>query len=488
MWAFIRLIRATLAFGLIALDYLIQLGLSRLFPRSARIERRWERLHDRNARRLYRGCVRLRGVYIKMGQVLSVMGSFLPAAFQRELEGLQDAVPPQPWRVIRRALAQALGEDFLRHFKTFQETPVAAASLGQVHAAETVEGQRVAVKVLYPNVKTIIRVDLRVLGWAMQLYKLFVPMQQLDRVLVQLRAMLARETDLTQEARALGRMAADFADEPTVALPPVVPALSTATVLTMGFMDGVKISDRAGLAALGCDPHAVGEILVKAFYRAIFVHRFFHADPHPGNFLVTRGDDGAPRLVILDLGSAAELDDRLAGGITHLLAGFMSRNDAMIVAGMERIGFVAPDGDRALLQRTVSTYFRKLAELNLSDLSQVDFRTAERFIDPDLKRRELRSLMRALAYPEGWFEVERTAIMLFALSANLAPKLNTIEVGFPWVMRFLAKNPLPMAPRPTVATPSREGLPAEAGAADRVDVTPLAALAEPAPVGQALGS
>ena len=485
MWATVRLIRATLAFGLIALDYLLQLGLARLFPRSGWVDRRWERLHARNARRLYRGCVRLRGVYIKMGQVLSVMGTFLPAPFQRELAGLQDAVPPQPWRTIRRALVQALGEDFMRHFRTFSETPVAAASLGQVHAAETVDGERVAVKVLYPNVKTIIKVDLRVLGWAMWLYKLFVPMQQLDRVLVQLRAMLERETDLTQEARALARMAADFADEPAVALPPVVPALSTATVLTMGFMDGVKVSDKAGLLALGLDPHAVGEVLVKAFYRAIFVHRFFHADPHPGNFLVTRGDAGAPRLVILDLGSAAELDDRLAGGITHLLAGFMARNDAMIVAGMEKIGFVAPDGDRALLQQTVAKYFAKLAELNLTDLSQVDFRTAERFVDPELKRRELRTLMRALAYPEGWFEVERTAIMLFALSANLAPKLNTIEVGFPWVMRFLAKNPLPMVPRPTVEAAAHSASPT--GTA-HVDATPLGALAEPAPVGQAQGS
>jgi predicted unusual protein kinase regulating ubiquinone biosynthesis (AarF/ABC1/UbiB family) len=311
--------------------------------------------------------------------------------------------------------------------------------------------------------------------------------------------MLARETDLSHEASCIARMAADFHDEPAVVFPPVRAELSTATILTMGFMDGVKVSDKEGLARLGLAPEAVAEVLVKAFYRAIFVHRFFHADPHPGNFLVqaapTASGGVTPRLVVLDLGSATPLMPHIADGATHALSGFLARDDARILEGLERIGFVAEDGDRGLLQATISRYFEKLLSLNLTDLSQVDFRTAERFIDPDLKFRELRALMRSIVYPEGWFELERTAVMLFALSAQLAPRLNTISLGLPWVMRFLASNPMPIVSR--APAPSSPGLLSEAALSasapatpEQVPKGPTAALsAEPlaqlAPLGQA---
>src|SRR5579885_940315 len=120
------------------------MGLARVFGRRVWIRARWKRLHKRNARRLLAGILRLRGVYIKMGQVLSVMGSFLPRAFTEELESLQDQVPPHPYHDIERTFQKSLGRTPHELFTEFEHEPLAAASLGQVHRARTQDGELVA--------------------------------------------------------------------------------------------------------------------------------------------------------------------------------------------------------------------------------------------------------------------------------------------------------------------------------------------------------
>jgi ubiquinone biosynthesis protein len=441
MWAAIRLFRATWVFAWIFASYVLQLGLLRLFGRE-RFRHRWQAVHRRNARRMYRGFVRLRGVYIKLGQILSIMGSFLPRAYAEELEGLQDEVPAQPYEKITKSFRRAFGKSPSEAFASFSRQPIAAASLGQVHEARSHSGERLAVKLLYPNITTIIKIDLRVLGWALRVYRWFVPVKQLERVHQQLEDLLARETNLSHEAACLERMAANFTDDPDVLFPAVHHEYTCTTVLTMSFMEGVKITRMEALSELALEPSAVATKLVQTFYKQIFIDRFFHADPHPGNFFVQRSPDGRPRIVMLDLGSASEVKDNLADGMLEVLSGLMSRNDDQLIRGIEIMGFVAADGDRALLERTVRKYFERLLNLNISDVRQVSklgMDVAGR-LATDARRAELRELMRAVQYPLGWFYVERAVIIMFGLSMQLAPNLDTLTVGFPYVMKFLAER------------------------------------------------
>jgi ubiquinone biosynthesis protein len=310
MWATIRLLRAMRVFSFVFLSYLWQMAWARLWKSRYDRPERWKRIHRRNARRMYKGFVGLRGVYIKLGQVLSVMGSFLPQEYTEELEGLQDEVPAQPYKVVARSFKAAIGKDPSEAFAKFSPTPIAAASLGQVHEAWSHDGERLAVKVLYPNVARIIQIDLKVLGWALRVYRTFIQIQQIERVHQQLKDMLERETDLANEARCITRMAAAFAGDPDVLFPLVKPELSTSTVMTMSFMDGVKISKKDALAKLELSPEAVATKLTQVFYKQLFVDRFFHADPHPGNFFVQRGPEGQVRIVVLDLGSACAVTRR----------------------------------------------------------------------------------------------------------------------------------------------------------------------------------
>lgn len=471
MRAATRLLRAMRVFAVIFLSYLWMMSWERLWPSRCATRERRSRYHRRNARRMYRGFVRLRGVYIKLGQILSIMGTFLPKEYTEELEGLQDEVPPQPYKTISKSFVQAFGKMPDAVFKTFAPVPIAAASLGQVHAATDETGRRLAVKILYPNVAMVIRVDLTILGWALRVYRTFVPVQQIERVHAQLTDMLSRETDLAHEAECIARMAKNFEGDPDVLFPAVVPEWTSRTVLTMSFMDGVKIGKKAALDQLGLDPNAVATKLTQVFYKQLFLDRFFHADPHPGNFFVQRGPQGQVRLVILDLGSASEVADNLADGMIDILQGMMTRKDDLVIRGIETMGFVAEGGDRELLERTTRRYFEKLLNLNISDFGKIGSNVVEKLSDPEMRREELRELMKSIAYPEGWFYVERAVVIMFGLSATLAPKLNTIQIGFPYIMKFVAearqKQALAAASRPPVEAKVLTPAPREAAIGDR---------------------
>jgi ubiquinone biosynthesis protein len=440
MSAAIRLIRALRVFAVIFLSYLWQMSWARLWPNRYGKRERWTKINRRNARRMYHGFVSLRGVYIKLGQILSVMGTFLPREYTEELEGLQDDVPPQSYKKIKATFVKSFGKQPHQVFTSFEEVPIAAASLGQVHEARNAEGDRLAVKILYPNVETVIKIDLKVLGWALAIYKNFVPIQQISRVHEQLADMLSRESDLANEARMILRMTANFEGDPDVLFPTVYPQWSSKTVMTMTFMDGVKMTKKDALQKLELDPYDVATKLTKVFYKQLFIDRFFHADPHPGNFFVQKGPHGQVRIVVLDLGSATELNDHLADGMFDILQGLMTRKDDLVVQGINTMGFIAPNGDRALLERTTRKYFEKLLNLNITDFGKIDPAVAQQLSDPDMKRDELRELMKSIAYPEGWFYVERAAVIMFGLQATIAPKLNGIQVGFPYITQFIMER------------------------------------------------
>ena len=254
MWAAIRLIRAVRVFAIIFLSYMWQMSWARLWPKRYGTSTRWKKIHRRNARRMYKGFVRLRGVYIKLGQILSIMGTFLPKEYVEELEALQDDVPPASYRSITKTFYKAFKKMPGEVFAHFEKQPIAAASLGQVHEARNAAGDRLAVKILYPNVATIIKVDLTVLSWALSIYKNFVPLQLIERVHEQLSDMLTRETDLINEAAMIVRMSKNFIGDPDVLFPVVYPEWSSHDVMTMTFMDGVKVTRKDALSKMGLAP------------------------------------------------------------------------------------------------------------------------------------------------------------------------------------------------------------------------------------------
>jgi ubiquinone biosynthesis protein len=404
----------------------------------------FERAHRKNARRLAHGFVELRGVFIKTGQVLSVTGTFLPSAYGEELAKLQDKVPARPFREVQARLAEAFGDDALSRFGSFDQTPVAAASLAQVHRATSLDGQPLAVKILYPDIERLIRIDLGVLRSLLPVVKLLLPVSRVERVLEQLAAMLERETDYVHERENIEKIRRIFAGRKDVVVPEVVAELTNQGVLSMSFEAGVKITDREALAGIGVEPEAVAKLLVGCYFTMLFQHRVFHADPHPGNFLVRPG----PQLIILDYGAVEEVTERLQRGMKRVVLAVMTKNDDQILRGLEEMGFVAEGGDRELLARVGREYLGVLGSVKISDFSKLDREQMEKLSGYDQMRGKLRQVMKSVEYPEGYFYVERTLALLFGLVGQLAPKQGLPGLVMPYASQafLVGMAPAPKAP------------------------------------------
>lgn len=399
----------------------------------------WDRIHSRNARRLAQGFMRLRGVFIKLGQVLSVLGGFLPKAFGVELEQLQDRVPPHDFREIEKRLVEAFGPDALDRFEELEREPLAAASLAQVHRAVLPGGRQVAVKVLYPEVEALIRRDLGVLRSVEPVVRRMFGMVHLKRVLAQLTDMLAHETNYQNERKNLERMRKLFASRADIVVPDVIDEHTAASVLTMSYEPGVKITDFEGFERDGIDPESVAKLLVDAYFTMLFTERVFHADPHPGNFLVRPG----PELIILDYGAVEEVTDNLADGMKTVVLGALMKNDEMILSGVERMGFVAEGGDRELLGEVGRGYLKVLANVRIEDFSRFDQDMVVKLSGIEQTRGRIREIMKNVHYPDGFFYVERTLILLFGLVGRLAPKTGLPGLVGPFAMQAFAKEMMP---------------------------------------------
>lgn len=459
MELFVRLVRALWVFGVIFASYMIQLGLSQLLrtwerdPETGRdvmrlpdwLWRRRKRVDLVNARRLLRAILRLRGVYIKLGQVLSIMGGFLPRVYTKELEALQDQVPPRPFDELERTFFDDFGRPAPELYAKIEQQPIAAASLGQVHEAWLEDGRKVAVKVLYPGIRDIIKVDMRVLRIAIAVYEWFVPVRNIERVHAALVDLLRRETAYLHEAAMMEQMAANFTHANDILFPEVVRDLTTDNVLTMTFMEGLKINRVEQMPELGIDPHAVAVRLVECFYEQLFVHRLFHADPHPGNFLVQAGrKPSRPKIVVLDFGAVSEVRQEMVDGMIEVLQGVFDEDYALLLRGFYRMGFVSEEANKELLEKTVMTYFSKLLrikERTPGALMRASQKELEELADPEVAREELRELMRSVVYPDGWFYVERASVLMFWLVGQIDPDVDAMRIGFPYVM------PLVMAKR-----------------------------------------
>ncbi|HEY8945042.1 MAG TPA: AarF/UbiB family protein [Polyangiaceae bacterium] len=430
-----RSLRALALFWTVFASYALEWLLARVLA-GPRARARLEEAHRRNARRLQVGFSRLRGVFIKMGQVLSVMGTFLPAAYAEELEKLQDKVPPRPFPEIEGRLREALGNDPLSQFGNFDPEPIAAASLAQVHRATTADGRDVAVKVLYPGIERLIRRDLAVLRSLLPIVKLLLPVSRVERNLDQLQAMLERETNYANERANIRAMHAIFASRTDVVVPEVIEELTNGGVLTMSFEAGLKITELAALRSQGIDPEAVAKLLVDVYFVMLFEHGIFHADPHPGNFLVRPG----PELVVLDYGAVEHVTPALADGMKTVVLGALTRNDDEILRGLERMGFVAPGGDRELLKRVGREYLRTLSGVRIEDFSRIDRDVVGKLAGYEQIRGRLRDVMRSVEYPEGYFYVERTLALLFGLVGQLAPKSGLPGLALPHASKAFARG------------------------------------------------
>lgn len=399
-------------------------------------------VHARNAVRVERTIVELQGLFIKVGQLLSIMANFLPREFRSGLEGLQDQVPPRPFSEIAARIEGALGRPLDEVFSRISEEPLASASLGQVHEAWLSDGTRVAVKVQHQNIDEIVQLDLRTIRRIMSIVTWFLPIRGLDAYYHQIRVMILEELDFLREMRNIERIAACFAKRKDVRFPRPVEELCSERVMVTTFVEGTKVGDTTQLDAKKIDRKALSRKIVEVFCQQIFVDGVYHADPHPGNMLV--GEDGA--LVLLDFGAVAELSPQMREGIPEFLEAVIRRDTDAIIKALRKMGFLARTDSIDVSEKVIEFFHQRFQEeikiesFNLKDIKIDPQKGIESLVDLRKMNIGLRELSGAFHVPRDFVLLERTILLLTGVCTQLDPEMSPMEVIHPYLRDFVLGN------------------------------------------------
>jgi ubiquinone biosynthesis protein len=314
----------------------------RLFARVIAPRRAGGMAGKRPGERLARALHALGPAFIKLGQILSVRSDLVGEAVAQDLAGLRDRLPPFPGAEARRVVEDELDTTMADAFAAFDEVPVAAASIAQVHRAETTDGAVVAVKVLRPDIERAFDRDVDLLFWLAELAERARPETRRLKPVEVVRTLaetVAIEMDLRYEAAAAEELAENFASEPGFRVPDVDWTRTGRRVLTTGWVEGIPIHDREALEAAGHDIQAIVAGMAKAFFLQVFRDGFFHADLHPGNLFVDA--DGAINAV--DFGIMGRLDKRTRQYLAEMLLGFLTGDYRRVAEVHIRAGYVPAD-------------------------------------------------------------------------------------------------------------------------------------------------
>jgi predicted unusual protein kinase regulating ubiquinone biosynthesis (AarF/ABC1/UbiB family) len=410
-----------------------------------------ERTRAARMRRFARGfhvlAVDLGGLMIKVGQYMSSRLDVLPPEITKELEGLQDEVPPVPFAQIRAFAEIELGAPLDRVFSEVAESPVAAASLGQAHraflgsadAADT-GLEAVVLKVQRPGIDVIVDIDLaalrRVGGWLSHV-RLVSNRVDAPALVEEFAQTSLEEIDYLHEASNLERFAADFAGDDRVAVPAVVWERTTRRVLTLEDVTAIKITDAGALAAAGIDPADVAPVFAEVMFDQLFTNGFFHADPHPGNIFVTPVEGAADgrgwKLTFIDFGMMGEVPASTRSGLRKLLIAAASRDGRGLVTAMNDVGVLLSTADTAELERAMTALFARFGGMGFAELREVDPREFRVFAA------QFGEVVRSLPFqlPENFLLVVRAMTLTSGVASALDPSFNLWDSVEPYAAQLI---------------------------------------------------
>lgn len=446
-----------------------ELILPRIGFRRAAIRTRPQRMR-RSAKAYRQLAVQMGGVLIKVGQFLSTRVDILPPEFTDELKGLQDEVPPAPFDEIRRLAEIEYGAPLEQVFTHFEEQPLAAASLGQVHRAHlpgalsdpaadrssfNFEPQllapgdyNVVVKILRPNIEQLIETDLaalRTVGAWLHRYRPIRRRANVPALLEEFTRVLNEEIDYLAEGRNAETFAANFRNYPGVRVPRVIWTRTTRRALTLENVFAIKITDYDAITAAGVCRAEVASRLLNTYLKQIFEDGFFHADPHPGNLFVRplssrrpgeRGESVPWELTFVDFGMVGRVPDNLREGLRELVIGVGTRDAHRVVQAYQKMDLLLPNADLDLIERAEARVFERYWGKNMTELTSVSYQEMKELAD------EFRELIYQLPFqvPQNIIFLGRCVGILSGMCTGLDPQFNLWDHLAPFARKLISEQ------------------------------------------------
>ncbi len=383
--------------------------------------------HRKFAQLFFNRAIKYKGLLIKIGQIMSSRADVLPAEYIEVLSKLQDRIPPVSYEEVERTIKNELNKPIDEVFDNFAREPIASASLGQVHQAFLKDGRKVAVKVQYPGMESIVQADLSALRFALFLYSLKSRVN-VKVLFEEFKRVLLGELNYMREGRFAERFRKLFGEDNRVIAPRIMWDFTSTKVLTMEFVAGEKINDFTNRETDPVRRRKIVERLVEVYAAQIFKYGFFHADPHPGNIFITANDE----IVFVDFGICSELEDDTREGLRFMARAVIEFDVERMVEGIKRMGVISLDEDE---RRTRDLLLYAVREFK--DISPKEFRDRRQISEWFNRLERYFNEVRSFQVPHKILLFLRTVTILEGHLASLDPNVNLIHIAKPHIRRFV---------------------------------------------------
>lgn len=423
----------------VAWSYMVAYYLKRVMGKQW-YERRLERIHSKNAILVKNAILDLEGLFIKVGQLLSIMSNALPEAFQEPLESLQDKIPPRPFEEVEARFSQELGKSPSELFSEFEQIPIAAASIGQAHLAKLHSGEVVVVKVQHLDIEEVAKLDLKIINDIIKVFSWFFAIKGLDYMYSQISKMIEEELDYRMEARSMAIISKNLSQNPKVLIPKVYQEYTTDRILVTEFMPGNKVSEVDKIKANGIDTEVLAADLWQVYCEMVFRDGFYHADPHPGNILIQA--DG--KVVLLDFGATASLGKEFRVGIPKLMEAALKNDVDTIISTCYSLGFLADGPDAENLAKrlvgAVQNFIRNEAKIDSLNFKDIEVDPFNNSVFNLINEIGFKGLSGSVQIPKDYVLLNRAITLMIGISFSLAPKYNPLDIVRPYAKEYLFKE------------------------------------------------
>ncbi|UNC92392.1 ABC1 kinase family protein [Candidatus Contubernalis alkaliaceticus] len=359
--------------------------------------------------------------FIKLGQILSTRPDLIPKEITDELSKLQDQVPPFPFSEVRKQIETELGDTLENLFKEIDPIPLAAASIGQVHRATLLDGKKMVVKVQRPDIEENIKIDLEILFDIARLVEKHTEWSQFfnfKEAVLEYEDILLNELDYLVEGQNIDVFQKNFKDQEEVCIPEVHWDYTTRRVLTMEYIEGIKLDNVQKLSEKGVDTKKIAQVLSKSVFKQMLYHGFFHGDPHPGNILVIDNNT----IALLDFGIVGMIDEEMKEQFSNLLIAQVNKNTEAVMRSFLTLGITPPDINRRELKQDIERMRYKYYDRPLDKIKVGD--TMKEFMELAYKYKIL--------LPAEFTLMGKTFVILEGQITRLSPETSLMEIAEPF--------------------------------------------------------